>query len=251
MVDTSAIEALTQQRGREIFTAAREAEASANGDEMRGVAGAGGGGRWLDRQMMRLAAREEQLKAQLFRFVDVLPALRSDAEVNAHLREYLGQIRDRLPRPIGKAIDWWPTRDGWAGRLVAGLARANTRRLARRFIAASDEAEAFETIKRLRALSLAVTIDLLGEAVLSESEAAAYQQSYLRLIEMLAPRVDRLPTVPLIDSDHRGPLPRLNVSVKLSSLYSQFDPIDPRRPAARCASACGRSCDWRNRAARS
>src|SRR5437773_8775088 len=30
-----------------------------------------------------------------------------------------------------------------------------------------------------------------------------------------------------IDRDHLGPLPCVNVSVKLSSLYSQFDPIDP------------------------
>src|SRR5260370_24569711 len=29
-----------------------------------------------------------------------------------------------------------------------------------------------------------------------------------------------------------GPLPRVNVSIKLSSLYSQFDPIDPEGTSA-------------------
>ena len=36
-----------------------------------------------------------------------------------------------------------------------------------------------------------------------------------------------LPEIPLIDRDHEGPFPRVNVSVKLSALNSQFDPIDP------------------------
>src|SRR5262249_33366792 len=35
------------------------------------------------------------------------------------------------------------------------------------------------------------------------------------------------PEVDRIDRDDDGPLPRVNVSVKLSALYSQFDPIDP------------------------
>src|SRR5438552_2094884 len=39
--------------------------------------------------------------------------------------------------------------------------------------------------------------------------------------------VNRWPAIDLIDRSAAGPLPRVNVSVKLSSLYSQFDPIDP------------------------
>ena len=36
-----------------------------------------------------------------------------------------------------------------------------------------------------------------------------------------------MPPRDLIDRDDLGPIPRVNVSVKLSALYSQFDPIDP------------------------
>src|SRR5262249_58449631 len=43
----------------------------------------------------------------------------------------------------------------------------------------------------------------------------------------LSRQVNSWAPVPLIDQGPEGPLPRVNVSVKLSALYSQFDPIDP------------------------
>ena len=72
---------------------------------------------------------------------------------------------------------------------------------------------------------------LLGEAIISEEEADAYQQSYLNLISGLAPEVNAWPENMQIDCDHLGPIPRVNVSLKLSALYSQFSPIDPRGTA--------------------
>src|SRR5205085_5808391 len=70
-------------------------------------------------------------------------------------------------------------------------------------------------------------IDLLGEATVTEAEAEQYQAQCLDLVDGLAARVNAWPEVDLIDRDDAGPLPRVNVSIKLSSLYSQFDPIDP------------------------
>src|SRR5262249_19137908 len=118
-------------------------------------------------------------------------------------------------------------RDGFAGRLVARAARGNAERLARRFIAAATLPEALKAIAGQRRRSLAFTIDLLGQAILTEAEARDYQQKYVELIEGLAGVVNAWPAKDLIDGDDQGPLPRVNVSVKLSSLYSQFDPIDP------------------------
>jgi RHH-type proline utilization regulon transcriptional repressor/proline dehydrogenase/delta 1-pyrroline-5-carboxylate dehydrogenase len=64
--------------------------------------------------------------------------------------------------------------------------------------------------------------------VLSESEAQRYQGEYLKLIEGLSDAAKSWTTVTQIDRDARGhALPKVNVSIKLSSLYSQFDPIDP------------------------
>src|SRR5262249_29470016 len=44
---------------------------------------------------------------------------------------------------------------------------------------------------------------------------------------------NRWPTDPLIDTDDRGPIPRVNLSIKLSALDSQFDAIDPEGTADR------------------
>src|SRR5260370_31292720 len=38
--------------------------------------------------------------------------------------------------------------------------------------------------------------------------------------------------IDLIDCDHRGTLARVNVSIKLSSLFSQFDPMAPENTSA-------------------
>src|SRR5947209_1303297 len=90
--------------------------------------------RWLDDQMMRLTMRDEALKVQLFRLVDTLPALKTDAAVARHLREYLLQAADHLLGPLRLATRSMP-RQGFAAELVAQAARFNAVRLARKFIA--------------------------------------------------------------------------------------------------------------------
>ena len=77
-----------------------------------------------------------------------------------------------------------------------------------------------------RKLQRAFTLDVLGEAVTSELEADAYLRAYVELIESIGPTVNAWPEVPRIDRASNVELPRVNVSVKLSALDSQFDPID-------------------------
>lgn len=199
--------------GREIFSRVRKAR------------GYGDGSRW-ERYLMDVGMRDERVKAQLFRFIDVLPVLSTPQQINAHLCEYLLPVADRLPALAGRALRWIP-RQGWLADTLATLTRYSTRRMARRFIAATDLPEAVKSIQSLRKQGLAFTIDLLGEAVLSEAEAQSYQGLYLELIEGLAARAQGWPPVDLIDGGAYGAVPRINVSVKLSSLFSQFDPIDP------------------------
>jgi RHH-type proline utilization regulon transcriptional repressor/proline dehydrogenase/delta 1-pyrroline-5-carboxylate dehydrogenase len=99
--------------------------------------------------------------------------------------------------------------------------------MARKFIAGSNVAEAVEAVREMRNRRLAFTIDLLGEATITEAEADHVQKQYLDLLTGLTREVNAWPEEPAIDRDDRGPIPRVNVSVKLSALYSQFDPIDP------------------------
>jgi RHH-type proline utilization regulon transcriptional repressor/proline dehydrogenase/delta 1-pyrroline-5-carboxylate dehydrogenase len=181
---------------------------------------------WWDERLMEWTMGDPAVKVQLFRFIDVLPMLGAPPTVLRHLREYLAEAGDHLPPWIRRGLRWMP-RDGFTGRLVAGSARRNAERLARRFIAGSDVEEALAAIARLRRRALAFTIDLLGEATITEAEAERYQADYLDLIAGLSRQVNAWQPIDLIDRDDQGPLPRVNVSVKLSSLYSQFDPIDP------------------------
>jgi RHH-type proline utilization regulon transcriptional repressor/proline dehydrogenase/delta 1-pyrroline-5-carboxylate dehydrogenase len=207
--------------GREIFARVRAAEGFSPS-------------LWLDQAFMNVAMADELVKAQLFRFVDCLPALRTPRQVAQHLQEYLEGIADRLPPMVGRALSWLPG-DGaegiastWTSSLIAKAAHFNVRRLARKFIAAGDLEEAVAAARRLRRQHLAFTLDLLGEAVIAENEAGEYQSQYLRLVDALPGRVAELPEDALIDRDARGSIRRANFSIKLSSLFSQFDPIDPR-----------------------
>jgi RHH-type proline utilization regulon transcriptional repressor/proline dehydrogenase/delta 1-pyrroline-5-carboxylate dehydrogenase len=200
------LESQTQRIGREIFARCRRHRHASGG--------------WWDRWLMDRGMRDPRVKAQLFRFIDVLPVLADAAQVNGHLCEYLSQVRPRLPGLLNAALDHWP-HDGWMGRRLAEVARWNARHMARRFIAAADLPQAIQAVDHLGARRLGFTIDLLGEAVLSETEAERYQQRYLELIEHLGAQA-------VHPDDHDG-IPRINVSIKLSGLYSQFDPIHPRQ----------------------
>ncbi len=181
---------------------------------------------WFDERLMEWTMGDEALKVQLFRFIDALPTLHSAAEVNRHLKEYLTEAEDQLSPLVRFGTRWLP-RDGVLGGLLSRAARFNAERLARRFIAGSNVDEALATVARLRRRKLAFTVDLLGEATITEAESRHYQQQYFDLIEGLSAKVNTWEPVPRIDRDHQGPIPPVNVSVKLSSLYSQFDPIDP------------------------
>jgi RHH-type transcriptional regulator, proline utilization regulon repressor / proline dehydrogenase / delta 1-pyrroline-5-carboxylate dehydrogenase len=184
------------------------------------------GAAWLDDRLMEWTMADEAVKLQLFRFIDVLPQLRDAQAIARHLREYFDEAGAALPAWARLGLRWL-ARDGLAASGLAWAARLNARRLARRFISGTNIAEAAAAVDRLRRRKLAFTVDLLGEATITETEAAQHQQEYLHLIEGLCGQVNSWPAIPLIDYDHLGPLPRVNISIKLSSLYSQFDPIDP------------------------
>jgi RHH-type proline utilization regulon transcriptional repressor/proline dehydrogenase/delta 1-pyrroline-5-carboxylate dehydrogenase len=208
------VEALTQAYGRQIF-------ARLEGHRPVPFTPA-----WLDDRLMEWTMGDEAVKLQLFRFVDVLPLLHTSSGINRHLREYLAEAGPHVPPWLRLALQLAPA-NGLAGGLLARTARRNTERLARRFIAGMDVAEAVAAIERLRRQHQTFTVDFLGEATITEAESDQYQQYYLRLIEGLSQAVNSWPVIDLIDCDEKGPLPRVNVSIKLSALYSQFDPVDP------------------------
>ncbi len=109
------------------------------------------------------------------------------------------------------------------GDMLATVARLSATHMARKFIAGSTPAEAFETVKKLRKRGVGFTADLLGEAVISDHEAEAYAATCVDLLEGLGPRLASEPEVPGLDRAPWGPVPRVNLSLKLTSLTPRFD----------------------------
>ena len=185
---------------------------------------------WWDEKILDWCMRDETVKVQMFRFIDVLPMLKTGEQVARHLQEYFLDHKEVFPIAVQWGLDFASHRSA-AARAVALAVRRNTTRMAQRFIAGATPAEALATIRRLRRQQLTFTLDLLGEATLSEEEAAAYQQKYLNLLASLTAATNSWESVPLIDQDHVGALPRVNVSLKLTALYSQFDALAPEQSA--------------------
>lgn len=233
--DHDEVERLTQAFGRDLF-----ARLERNGPIPLSPT-------WWDDRLMEWTMADRTVKVQLFRFIDVLPQLQTAHETTAHLREYFEEAHDSLPGWARFGIHLLPRR-GFASRITAIAARKNAERLAKRFIAGSNIDEVLNAIARMRKRQLAFTVDLLGEATVTETEAVRNQEEYLQLIEGLSDQVNYWPTVDLIDQEsvvrgpssvvekatHHGPqaLPRVNVSIKLSALFSQFDPINPHGTSA-------------------
>ena len=182
-------------------------------------------GRWWEDRLMNWAMDDEAVKVQMFRFVDVLPMLRDHTSIARHLEEYFHDVREHLPWAARIGLDL-STGNSILSRALAYNARTNAARMARRFIAGENVAEVLQSVRQLRKNGYGFTLDLLGEAVISDVEADRYQQSYLDLIDGMSEQVDAWSTVDVIDSDHAGAIPRLNVSIKLSALDSQFRSID-------------------------
>ena len=186
--------------------------------------------RWWDDRILGAAMADESLKVQMFRFVDVLPRLKTHRDVTRHLQEYFLEVKEHLPWAIEMVrfgVEHLSP-ESVLSRALAYNARGNAARMARRFIAGANVDEVLNSVTGLRKQGFAFTLDLLGEAVISESEAEAYQRSYLDLMDGLSPVVNAWPENAQTDFDHFGAIPRVNMSIKLSALVSQFRPMDVR-----------------------
>ena len=181
--------------------------------------------RWDDK-ILDWAMSHPSLRAQLFRFIDTLPALQSNEEIALHLQQYIGQESVELPSALKAILNFTDPHTPPAQIAAATISKA-VETLAHKYIAGENIPQIIKTIDRLRKDKMAFTIDLLGEAVITEAEAKSYLQGYLDLIEKLAQESKKWSLVPEIDSADEESLPQVQVSVKLTAFYSQFDPIDP------------------------
>lgn len=164
---------------------------------------------WQDKLMDKLMAAcmaDDNLRTQLFRFVDVFPVLKTNKDITYHFMSYVSPYKNSFPWIIRKAL-WFI--DKPITTYLAGLVISWSIRLfAKHFIIDSADQKKVESVgHNLRKQGYDITWDILGEDVLSQDEALAFRKKYLDLIE----RPDTN-----------------NVSIKFSSLVpkTQWDAID-------------------------
>jgi RHH-type proline utilization regulon transcriptional repressor/proline dehydrogenase/delta 1-pyrroline-5-carboxylate dehydrogenase len=179
----------------------------------------------LDDKLLDWTMSNPGLRVQLFHFIDCLPALRSKPEIAAHLQEYLTTETVELPDLLKNLLNF-ANPDSAPGKLAATTVAPAVETLAHKYIAGDTIAQIIKTLEKLRKDKLAFTVDLLGEAVITETEAEAYLNSYLELMEKLSEAAQKWSPVPQIDQADGEPLSKVQVSVKLTAFYSQFDPLD-------------------------
>ena len=168
----------------------------------------------LDERAMELASRDAELRAALFRLVDVTPACRSLDDLARHLGEYLGEVDERPPS-LDAALR---AADSRAGRKALGVAAAaGVRHMAHRFIVGDSPKSALRTLRALHDEGILTSVDLLGEATVTAAEADRYAERCADALETLADAMASWPGSP-----------EPNLSVKVSALTPSMHPEAPQ-----------------------
>jgi RHH-type transcriptional regulator, proline utilization regulon repressor / proline dehydrogenase / delta 1-pyrroline-5-carboxylate dehydrogenase len=202
------VEELTQSLGRSLI-----AKVDAYRPSIGELAG--------DRAMVMLATRPH-LRSHLLRFVDALAGLGGDwrgTETARLLREYLGGDFAELPPAFVPMLEI-ATSGLWPSPLVAQTARLMTRSVASRFIVSGGTDGVTRALEYLRNHRRYPSFDVLGEYVAGWREADRYRDRYLDLIDFLGRSHG---------AGVRSPSGafQLQISLKLSALTPEFDPVDP------------------------
>jgi RHH-type proline utilization regulon transcriptional repressor/proline dehydrogenase/delta 1-pyrroline-5-carboxylate dehydrogenase len=193
------IEAIIQERGRALLAAIEpEGLVRLSPD-------------WWQERVLGWATNDPDTRRRLLQFVDVLPALRTRAAVADHIRQYFRADRHRVAR-LGAAA---------AGErifrpVLSRVVREGVFAMAGRFIAAEDASGALLALTALTREGAGFTVDILGEATLSDAEADAVRDRYLAVLRALAGGGERRPAGW-----------QANVSLKLSALAPRFEPAAP------------------------
>lgn len=214
-LDARNLEARTQAIGKELFTLAKREHAHLSALN-----------RWTA-QLLSWCLGDVELKANVLRFIDVLPTLHSPRSVARHLKEYFPSSNKRIPIALrlGTAL----ARPGLlTARAVSAVVHQLVEQVARQFIAGTRPKEAPAIIQTLVERGAVCSFDVLGEQVLSEDEADAYLRLAQELLEEIGSAYGKLKQHPKIVC---GPL--ANLSIKPSALTPRFDAISPSQTIAR------------------
>jgi RHH-type proline utilization regulon transcriptional repressor/proline dehydrogenase/delta 1-pyrroline-5-carboxylate dehydrogenase len=164
----------------------------------------------VEQRMTELLMKDPALRAALFRFVDVRPACASPEDLTRHLHEFLADAESKTAQ---RATTF--TRRPFAQKPIAAVAGVGVKRMAQQFIVGQDAKDALPEITKLWRSGVETTVDLLGEATVSEVEADRYMQRCEETLRALASAATKPGQV--------------NLSVKVSALTPLLRPTAPER----------------------
>ena len=213
---SEAYETQTQAIARRLLSATRENRSffAQVRDQMR----------WDDK-LLAWTMANPGLRVQLFRFIDCLPALHSKAEIAHHMQEYLADESVELPNALKSLLNF-TNPESLPGQVAATTVSTAVETLAHKYISGEEIKQVIKTLEQLRKDKMTFTVDLLGEAVITEVEAQSYLDRYLEMMEQLTAASQRWSKIEAIDWADGEALSKVQVSVKLTAFYSQFDPLD-------------------------
>jgi proline dehydrogenase len=178
----------------------------------------------IDDRAIELSSRDPELRAAMMRLVDVAPGCRSAEDLAAHLVDFIGEV-EHPPPSLSLAMRLGNKR---AGRAALGTAvAAGVRHVAHRFIVAETPEKADKLLRELWSGQVAASLDLLGEATVTAAEADRYAARCSDALAALAEIYGRVPPEPALEADALGPIPRANLSVKVSGLTPLLRPEAP------------------------
>jgi RHH-type proline utilization regulon transcriptional repressor/proline dehydrogenase/delta 1-pyrroline-5-carboxylate dehydrogenase len=181
---------------------------------------------WWTGKVMDWSMSHEDFKIQLFRFIDVLPCLTTGEMLNHHIQEYFSQDEN-----VPAVLRFGAKSAGIGGRvgmkMLGKTIRKNLESMALQFIIGNTIPETVKNIERLRRKDFTFTLDILGEATVSEKEADLYADNYKRLLEGLEQAQPNWVAFGTANSAlDWGYSPKVNISIKPSALYSQINPAN-------------------------
>ena len=172
--------------------------------------------RGISSLVMRETLDNPQFRADLFRLVDVFPALGNDErDIIAHIQEYLGESAPGWMR-AGQKLAATNAPGRFALRRIA---RSSILEMARQFILGADRSQIDAQLMKLADSGYATTVDLLGELVVTEVEADRYASG----LEQIHKSLERLS--PKLTAAVALPTPPVSISVKPSALTTHFSSL--------------------------
>jgi RHH-type proline utilization regulon transcriptional repressor/proline dehydrogenase/delta 1-pyrroline-5-carboxylate dehydrogenase len=176
---------------------------------------------WWNDRLMNWAMARPAFKTQLFRFVDVFPAMTNSKDVARHIDEYFGDGAPLALRWGGEVTERLPL----GHRVEARVARRNIERMARQFIAGVGPEDAVAGLHELWRSGSASTVDLLGEKTVTLADGDRYATRVVELVSAVADAAASWTPNELLERDDLGPLPRVNVSIKPTAMAPHYAPL--------------------------